>query len=221
MFDLTLTFDNGPEPEVTPLVLDALARRGILASFFVLGRKIADPARRRLAERAKAEGHWIANHTWTHDVPLGLMRDPVAAAAEITDTQTELGALVHPDHLFRPFGGGGILDRRLLQPSALRVLEAGRYTTVLWNAVPRDWENIEGWVEVALAQCAERPWTQIVLHDLPTGAMARLEDFLDRAAAAGARFRQEFCPDCIAMQHGVAAPALAAYVNDGSTTADP
>ena len=49
MFDLTLTFDNGPEPEITPGVLDVLGRENISGTFFVLGDKIAEPARRRLA----------------------------------------------------------------------------------------------------------------------------------------------------------------------------
>ena len=52
MFDLTLSFDNGPEPEVTPRVLDALRRRGIKVTFFVIGEKLRDPERRRLTARA-------------------------------------------------------------------------------------------------------------------------------------------------------------------------
>ena len=42
MFDLTLTFDNGPEPGVTPRVLDILRERGIKATFFVIGEKLGD-----------------------------------------------------------------------------------------------------------------------------------------------------------------------------------
>ncbi len=64
MFDLTLSFDNGPEPGTTPGVLDILRRRGLAASFFVIGRKLQDPDARRCAARAQAEGHWIGNHTW-------------------------------------------------------------------------------------------------------------------------------------------------------------
>ena len=75
MFDLTLTFDNGPEPGVTPRVLDILRERGIKATFFVIGEKLGDPERRRLAARAHDEGHWIGNHTFTHSVPLGQQHD--------------------------------------------------------------------------------------------------------------------------------------------------
>ena len=63
MFDLTLSFDNGPEPDVTPSVLDVLAARNIQTTFFVIGSKLQDPERRALSERAREEGHWIGNHT--------------------------------------------------------------------------------------------------------------------------------------------------------------
>jgi peptidoglycan/xylan/chitin deacetylase (PgdA/CDA1 family) len=83
MFDLTLTFDNGPEPETTPFVLDVLARRSIRTTFFVVGHKLSTPEGRELARRAHEEGHWIGNHTWSHSVPLGLLKDPSAIGEEI------------------------------------------------------------------------------------------------------------------------------------------
>ena len=54
MFDLTLTFDNGPEPGVTPRVLDVLGERGIKTTFFVIGKKLIEPQRRGLAARAQS-----------------------------------------------------------------------------------------------------------------------------------------------------------------------
>jgi hypothetical protein len=52
-----------------------------------------------------------------------------------------------------------------------------------------------------------------VVHDLPTGAMDHLEDFLDRAQALGARFRQEFPPDCVPIRSGEIVLPLDAYVS--------
>ena len=202
MFDITLTFDNGPEPEVTPAVLDVLGRHEIRSTFFVLGSKLADRERRALAERAAAEGHWIGNHTFTHSVPLGLRREPDAAEQEIGRTQEAIGSLAHTLRLFRPFGGGGHLDRRLLSAPVLRFLKDGGYSCVLWNSIPRDWDDPEGWVDRGIEQCRAQPWTLMVLHDLPTGAMRHLETFLDSAAEAGARFRQEFPPDCVPIRAG-------------------
>jgi peptidoglycan/xylan/chitin deacetylase (PgdA/CDA1 family) len=210
MFDLTLSFDNGPEPDATPGVLDVLARRGLRSTFFVIGEKLARA--RALTERAATEGHWIGNHTWTHRHPLGERDEADTGEKEIGRAQTAIGALSHPQRFFRPFGGGGNLDRRLLNQSALDYLKAGGFTCVLWNSIPRDWSDPDGWVERALAQCASQPWTLMVLHDLPTGAMRHLEMFLDRVGEAGGRVRQDFPPDCVPMVEGVIVRPIDDYV---------
>ncbi len=214
MFDLTLSFDNGPEPDVTPSVLDVLAALNIRTTFFVIGSKLQDPERRALSERAREEGHWIGNHTYTHSVPLGERPEPDIAAHEIGRTEALIGDLAHPNRFFRPFGGGGNLDKRLLKASVVDYLVEGRYTCVLWNAVPRDWEDPDGWVERALGQCRSQAWTLMVLHDLPTGAMRHLDRFLDRAGAAGARFRQDFPPDCLPIRTGEIVLPVEPYVSD-------
>jgi peptidoglycan/xylan/chitin deacetylase (PgdA/CDA1 family) len=145
--DLTLTFDNGPEPETTPFVLDVLARRSIRTTFFVVGNKLSTREGRELARRAHEEGHWIGNHTWSHSVPLGLLKEPSAIGAEIRDTQEAIGALAHPHRFFRPFGQGGNLDERLLNLLVVDVLLAERMSCVLWNAIPGDWkERTGGWL---------------------------------------------------------------------------
>ncbi len=203
MFDLTLSFDNGPDPNVTPTVLDALARRSLRATFFVLGKHIAERGRRALAERAHAEGHWIGNHTYTHSQPLGLRHEADVAEREIGRTQDLIGPLAHPQKFFRPFGGGGHLDRRLLNRGVVGFLARGGYTCVLWNSIPRDWDDPDGWVERALAHCRAQPWTLMVLHDLPTGAMRHLERFLDAVGEAKGRIRQDFPPACVPIVRGV------------------
>ncbi len=214
MFDLTLSFDNGPEPSVTPGVLDELGRRGIATTFFVIGEKLAAPGGRALAERARAEGHWIGNHTWTHSIPLGRRTEPDVAEAEIGRTQALMGDLVHPDRYFRPFGGGGLIGPHLMNAAVLNFLQAGGYTCVLWNAIPRDFADPDGWVETALAQCATRPWTLMVLHDLPNGATRHLARFLDEVAARGGRIRQDFPPDCLPIVHGEATAEVGSLVAD-------
>jgi hypothetical protein len=86
---------------------------------------------------------------------------------------------------------------------------------VLWNAIPRDWEDPLGWVETALAQCAAQPWTLLVLHDLPTGAMGRLRIFIERVLDHGGRFRQDFPADCVPILRGEPVGSLEGYVTGG------
>ena len=155
MARLTLTFDNGPTTETTPQVLDVLGERSMLATFFVVGQRLASPEALALAQRAHAEGHWVGNHSTSHDTPLGLCADPDHAEREIGGTQARLAdaGLVHRDRLFRPFGGGGRLGRHLLSTPAVDYLMAHRYTMVLWDSAPRDWEDPDGWSD----RCPPRP----------------------------------------------------------------
>ena len=211
VFDLTLSFDNGPTADVTPLVLDVLARRGVKSTFFVIGERLAQ--NRALAERAHAEGHWIGNHTWSHALPFGLM-EADAAKREFDQTQQAIGSLAHPHRLFRPYGQGGNLDHRLLSRTVIEHLVARQATIVLWSALPCDWQDPDGWVERALDQIAARPWSLMVLHDLPTGAMRHLDRFLGLVAQRGGRVRQEFPPDCMPMIDGRLVQPMDLYLAD-------
>lgn len=209
---VTLSFDNGPEPEVTDRVLDVLGAHRLRATFFVIGKKLADPARRALAERAHAEGHWIGNHSFTHSRPLGERLDRDGAADEIGRAQVMLGALSHPDRLFRPFGGAGRLHRGLLNRRAVDYLCAGGFTCVLWNCVPHDWEDASGWAARALDECRAQAWSLVVLHDLPTGAMLYLERFIEALEAAGAEMVQDFPPACVPIRRGQIVLPIDSYV---------
>ena len=139
LFKLTLTFDNGPEPEVTPHVLDVLRRHGIKTTFFVLGNKLALPGRRALAQQAASEGHWIGNHTYSHGTSMGERREIDAVAQEIGRTEALIGDLAQADKLFRPNGGGGKLGPHLLSPAARDHLAAHGYSCLLYTSPsPRD-----------------------------------------------------------------------------------
>ena len=59
-----LTFDDGPDPRHTPRVLDVLAREGVKATFFLIGRRAAEAA--EIARRIAEDGHELGNHTWSH-----------------------------------------------------------------------------------------------------------------------------------------------------------
>lgn len=214
--NVTLTFDNGPEPSVTPHVLEVLERERIRATFFVLGAKLADPARRKLAERAHAAGHWIGNHTMTHGTPLGKLTEAGAARREILDTQKLLGKLSHPDRLFRPFGGGGALGPHLLNQEAVDVLQQEKMTCVLWNAIPRDFDNPDDWTDLALEQCLAQPSTLLVLHDLPNGAMKHLASFISSLRDRGASFQQEFPPECVPIRRGRVAGMMSQFVTSSA-----
>jgi peptidoglycan/xylan/chitin deacetylase (PgdA/CDA1 family) len=209
---VTLTFDNGPTPGVTDKVLSILARRGVDATFMVVGQNLFDPSAAALLDDVSAAGHWIGNHSLTHTVAFGERRDAEYVEHEMGETQRLLGEHVHPRRFFRPFGNSGLLGPHLLSEAALAYLLRNRYTSVLWNSVPHDWDDQAGWVERCLADVARQDWTVAVLHDIANASLARLPELLGRLDDAGVEFTQEFPEGVIMTRDGELASLLDAYV---------
>ena len=174
MAKVTLTFDNGPTV-MTPKVLDVLAERSVLATFFVVGEQMAVPEMRAHAERAASEGHLIGNHGFTHARPPGQFLDPAAGVEEISRCQELIGELAHrPDPLIRPFSDSGDVDRRVLDPTpaastlsadARRYLEVGGFTIVMFKKLPGDFEGGDAWPARAVEQASGEDHSVVVLHD--------------------------------------------------------
>jgi hypothetical protein len=109
----------------------------------------------------------------------------------------------------------GVMGPLLLNRRAAAYLRDEAYSCVLWNAVGGEWVDPEDWVERVVKICLQRPWTLLVLHDLPTGAMKHLPRFLDRVPKEGARFRQDFPADCVPIKGGQVTGRLSPYVAGG------
>ena len=212
MSQIHLTFDNGPHPTGTPLVLDALRRRGLPASFFVLGKHLATAEGAALAREIHDQGHRLGNHSYSHEIPLGDDDRPEAVALELERTQDLLDPIWAGPRWFRPFGGGGHLGHHLLSPASVAWLKAHRVTCALWNVVPGDWLDGDGWPAKATAQIEATPHAVVVLHDILPEAMAHLGGWLDRLTDAGHTFTDEWPAGCLPMRDGQAQPELARYI---------
>lgn len=205
---LTYTFDNGPWPGATDKLLAFLNERDIKATFFVVGERLKDPESRALAERAKAEGHWIGNHTLTHSTPLGRDGDTARVEREIGETEHLINELAHPRKFFRP-NGSGSLGRHILSPEALTYLEKNKYTMVTWNSVPRDWiEPHRDWLALAEADLDKLDWPLLVLHDKFIAEMLdTLSQFHDGLLKRGIEVVQDFDPTFVPVEMGKVRPA--------------
>jgi peptidoglycan-N-acetylglucosamine deacetylase len=196
---VTLTFDNGPTPGVTERVLDILAKAGVLATFFVIGRNLdQSAASAELMKQAHRAGHWIGNHTLSHTVALGDRPELAYAVSEIEGAQQRIGQFSHPEKLFRPYGKAGVLGPHLLSGAALNHLLAQHYRTIIWNNVPGDWKDPDGWVEACIAQVLGEAWSVVVLHDIEHGCLARLPELLRRFEDLGVTYEQDF-PDAVTL----------------------
>jgi peptidoglycan/xylan/chitin deacetylase (PgdA/CDA1 family) len=211
---VTLTFDNGPTPGVTERVLELLARENIRSTFFVIGQKLTAPAAASLARDAHSAGHWIGNHMFTHSVALGDRPTAEYAAREIGDTQDRIGDLSHPDKLFRPYGNSGRIGRHLLSRAAISYLLTHQFRTVIWNSVPGDWKDPDGWVESCIAQVESQDWSVVVLHDIETGCLPRLPELLHRLADIGVSYEPNFPNEVTLTRAGQIVSMAPSYIAD-------
>lgn len=126
---LALTFDDGPDPKSTPAFLRELDRLGVRATFFLLGRMLADAP--RLGRDLAAEGHEVALHGWDHRVLLA--RGPRSTYLDLARGRDLVAEVTGtPPAWYRPPYG-------VLTTGALVAARRLGLTPVLWTAWGRDW----------------------------------------------------------------------------------
>ncbi|HUQ68259.1 MAG TPA: polysaccharide deacetylase family protein [Planctomycetaceae bacterium] len=167
----SLTFDDGPHPEHTPALLDALAKWGQTATFFVIGREAERyPA---LMQRIVEAGHAIGNHTFTHGEPKTISEETFLN--EIAETDRVLAPwLGPPTRWVRPPKG------ELTWPK-LRGLWRINRTVALWNVDPRDYRMASADELVAWAKAYRPRHGDIVLLHDRVAAAAQIVNALGEA----------------------------------------
>jgi peptidoglycan/xylan/chitin deacetylase (PgdA/CDA1 family) len=129
--EIALTFDDGPHPRLTPVILDILAEYGIKATFFMVGENVGYyPA----AARAVAEaGHEIGNHTFSHR-KFGRMGEE-ELLREIANCEAAVSGFSDtPLRLIRPPEGQ-------MSDTMRRVIGSLDYRVILWDVDTRDWAH--------------------------------------------------------------------------------
>ena len=166
-----LTFDDGPS-SVTNQILDTLKQEKVKASFFVLGSSI--PGREDIMKRMYTEGHYIANHGYSH-VYTQIYSSPQAVLNEYNQCLEKIrGAIGVPDynpHLFRypgGFYGGKYAD---IKKQAEELLLANNIVHVDWNALNGDAETNNLSVEFELQKLKDTTEGKnsivVLMHDAP------------------------------------------------------
>ena len=129
---VAMTFDDGPRPWTMDL-LDSLKERNIKATFFVVGRVVKTYP--EVIKRIAAEGHELANHTWSH--PRNMARMPqrvVRRELELCRDAIVEVAGVKP-RVFRPPGGSFTKDQ------SAWIYDEFDYVNIMWSVDPEDWKR--------------------------------------------------------------------------------
>lgn len=164
-----LTFDDGPTQSVTPLILDLLKQENIKATFFVLGNRAkANP---ELIKREFDEGHYIANHGYSHKYS-AIYQNTQTVLDEYNYTESCIQeALENPDYhsrLFRFPGGsvGGYYHS--IKKEAIETLKEQGIAYLDWNSLSKDAEGAktkEDLFQNVVDTIGEKQNVVILMHD--------------------------------------------------------
>lgn len=178
---VAFTFDDGPSPWATPLLLELLKKEGVKATFFIIGQEaVRFP---ELVSREVQEGHEIGNHGMHHKA-LGRMKED-EIQQEVADGAASLRAAGAPQpHLYR-------FPKALSSAAAYRVLGETGYTVVGWSVDPRDYQRRTSEALVADTLKNTKPGDIVIFHDGPgrrQATLTALKTIIPQLKAHGFKF---------------------------------
>lgn len=173
--EVALTFDDGPSPKYTPLLLDGLKERNVRATFFLLGKNVKE--NQELVQRMQAEGHLLGNHTYNH-VQLNKIPE-TTARQEILKTNNEIYEATgkYPEYMRPPYGAW-----KKNMELCVEMLP------VFWDIDTLDWKSQN--VDAILKAVGEEPedGSIILMHDEYQTSVEAALLLIDRLKEKGYEF---------------------------------
>lgn len=172
---VAITFDDGPNPDYTPGLLEGLKERGVKATFFLLGEEVERYP--EIVKQMKQDGHLIGVHSYQHvnfkEVGTTAAMQQIERTQEaIHDITGEYTGYVRP-----PYGcWQKELDRQV------NLIE------VLWNVDPRDWATTDADTVVARILKDTKPGDIILLHDASPSSVQAAFTVIDTLKQQGYAF---------------------------------
>ena len=199
--DCAVTFDDGPGRH-TDLLLNALAQKGIKATFFVLGEHVRQYP--EMIRRMVAEGHEVENHSWDH--PDMRKLDPAQRQKEMQDTIDLLKTLGVTPHFFRPPYGA-------YDPALVEQARQDNMVVVLWSHDSADWRyHSVAQLEGNVLSVDKGAHGIFLFHDIHNSTIAAIPAVLDELKEKGCRFVTvtEWAEDTIRVNTAPVVPAAEA-----------
>ena len=173
--EVALTFDDGPSPKYTPLLLDGLKERNVRATFFLLGKNVKE--NQELVQRMQAEGHLLGNHTYNH-VQLNKIPE-TTARQDILKTNNEIYEATgkYPEYMRPPYGAW-----KKNMELCVEMLP------VFWDIDTLDWKSQN--VDAILKAAGEEPedGSIILMHDEYQTSVEAALLLIDRLKEKGYEF---------------------------------
>ncbi len=151
-----ITFDDGPDPDCTPKILNLLRALDIRATFFVLGHKAE--LYPEIVEQMNRDGHTLANHSYSHAKMLWKSREQIRFELKNTDEVLFKITGIKPTLFRPPFGQFGI--------QLLNVVKSTKHKIVLWSSSILDYKAKTSITDIQknLLKCTG-PGKILLMHD--------------------------------------------------------
>ena len=176
---IAMTYDDGPHAANTPRLLDMLKQRNIKATFFVVGECAAEyPA---IMKRIVAEGHEVANHSWSHPLLSKMAEGGVTEQLQKTHDAIVNTTGVAPKIMRPPYGGFTANQRAWANGK-------WGYKIILWDVDPLDWKvrNAEHVKSEILRHTVAG--SIVLSHDIHKSTVDAMPDTLDGLIGRGFKF---------------------------------
>ena len=168
---VALTFDDGPNPNTTPVALELLKKYNAKGTFFMVGKAVA--GNEEIIKQVVAEGHQIGNHSWSH--PLLTKISLEQAKSQINDTTEALKKASGQDvHIMRPPYGG----------INATIQAAVDQSFILWDIDTLDWKN-RNTASIMKEVRKARPGSIILMHDVHQTSINALPSVLQYLTEQG------------------------------------
>jgi peptidoglycan/xylan/chitin deacetylase (PgdA/CDA1 family) len=151
-----ITFDDGPNPSTTNIVLDELKKRDLKATFFMIGKNV--DAFPDSVKKVRDEGHEIANHSYTHPQLGKMPEDKVRTEIERCQESIEKASGIRPVWFRPPYGSFTSKQNKIAADNHLSV--------VMWSVDPFDWKKPGPPVVTQRVLAQSNPGSIILLHDI-------------------------------------------------------
>lgn len=172
---VALTFDDGPSPLTTPILLDTLSNKNTLATFFMLGSMAQNSP--DIVKRIEREGHEIASHTMYHQNLVLLPGD--AIQSDINEAKTVFSNILgHTPKLTRPPYGN---FNDIVRASAGTPL-------ILWSVDPQDWKNKDAPTILGITLSQIHDGAIILVHDIYPTTVEAVPIIIDALREQGYEF---------------------------------
>ncbi|MGX7414192.1 polysaccharide deacetylase family protein [Enterococcus caccae] len=169
---ISLTFDDGPNPETTPRLLDILKEKGVKATFFMLGQNVVK--HEALVKRVAEEGHEVASHSYSHPQLTGVDAQRVKDEVQKTDKAIYHAIGKLPTDFRPPYGAvnkdvAKIIGKPIIQ----------------WSVDSQDWQSHNAQAIIKRIDETAYNDTIVLMHDIHPETVDAVATVIDRLRGEG------------------------------------